>query len=88
MQQQKDTLDGLFVEINEIEKQHASKHRSRKIAHHLQPFVSFIERYASAVDVAVQGTLNPASLIWGSLRAMLVVRDRDLGSCFSLILSM
>jgi hypothetical protein len=70
---QEDTLQALFVEVRNLERRHASKRRSRTVAHHLQPLVAFVERYASAVDAAVQGSLNPASLIWGLLRALLVV---------------
>jgi len=70
---QENTLQALLLEVRNLESQHASKRRSRTVAHHLQPLVAFVERYASAVDVAVQGSLNPASLIWGLLRALLVV---------------
>jgi hypothetical protein len=70
---QEDTLKALLVEVGNLERQHASKRRSRTIARYLQPLVGFVERYAAAVDAAVQGSLNPASLIWGLLRALLVV---------------
>ena len=71
---QQDALDELFVDLRTLEKVNASKRLSRRIALRLQPLVTFVDRYAVAVDVAIQGTPSPATLIWGSLRALLIVR--------------
>lgn len=70
---QKDALDELYAEIVNIDRKHSSHRLSRRVAHRLQPLLAFVDRYAASLDVVSQGMLKPVSLIWGSLRALLVV---------------
>lgn len=66
-------LRDLLAEIEALDKAHSSIRRSRKVAHRLKPFIDFVERYSPAVDVGVQGVPSPAIVIWGCLRAIIVV---------------
>ena len=70
---QSDALKELRIEIQSLDKFHLTTRKSRQIARRLQPFVDFIERYSPAVDVGIQGTVSPATLIWGCLRAIIIV---------------
>lgn len=67
------TLDELWQQIIILEEQHSARSITRKVGRCLNPLISFIERFSPAVDIAVQGTINPAALVWGAMRALLVV---------------
>ena len=66
-------LKSLLAEIEQLDRGHAASRKSRKVAHRLQPFLAFVERYSSAVDVGIQGVPSPAAVVWGCLRAVLTV---------------
>jgi hypothetical protein len=69
---QNQALRLLLDEIHVLDQAHKSQRTSRKIATRLQPLVAFVDRYAVALDVAVQGTCKPAAIIWGALRSLFV----------------
>lgn len=71
------TLEELWQQILILEEQHSARSITRKAGKCLQPLISFIERFGPAVDVAVQGTINPAALAWGAMRALLVVSHEN-----------
>lgn len=72
-QSQSDALIALRSEIQTLDRWHLTNRKSRQIARRLEPLMSFVEHYSSAVDVTVQGAVSPASLIWGCLRAIIMV---------------
>jgi hypothetical protein len=63
----------LLGDINTLDREHTSQRLSRKVAKKPQPLIFFVDRYAPALDVAVQGIYNPAALVWGLLRASVFV---------------
>lgn len=69
----KTAYENLIAEVSVLDKKHAASNPARRIGRRLQPLIDFVERYAIAIDVAVQGTLSPATLVWGALRGLLVV---------------
>jgi hypothetical protein len=69
---QNQALQLLLDEIHALDQAHKSRRTSRKIAIRLQPLVAFVDRYATALDVAVQGTCKPVAIIWGALRTLFV----------------
>jgi hypothetical protein len=78
-QSKRATLDELWQLILILEQQHNARSITRKVGKYLQPLISFIERFSPAVDVAVQGTINPAALAWGAIRVLLVVSYENYG---------
>jgi len=56
-----------------LEERHKAHSITRKVGKNLQPLILFIERFSPAVDIALQGTINPAAIAWGAMRALLVV---------------
>lgn len=69
---QSQALQLLLEEIHVLDQAHKSRRLSRKVATSLHPLITFIDHYAIAIDVAVQGTCEPAVIIWGALRALFV----------------
>ena len=67
------TLDELWQQILILEEQHSARSMTRRVGKSLQPLILFVERFTPAIDVAVQGTINPAALAWGAMRALLIV---------------
>ena len=67
------TIQDLMSDVRKIDERQVSRTNSRKLAPRLQPLVRFIERYAAAIDVGVQGSRNAAAIVWGLLRAALKV---------------
>jgi hypothetical protein len=72
----KTAFEELLAEVFALDEQHAASNSSRRVARRLQPLIGFVERYAVAVDVAVQGCPSPAILVWGALRGLLIVSIR------------
>ena len=70
------TLEELWQQILILEEKHRARSTTRKVGKYLLPLISFIERFSPAIDVAVQGTINPAALAWGAMRALLVVSPK------------
>lgn len=71
------TLDELWQQILILEEQHSTRSMTRRVGKSLQPLILFVERFTPAIDVAVQGTINPAALAWGAMRALLIVSSED-----------
>jgi hypothetical protein len=68
----------LLSEIQALDKTHTASRTSRKVAHRLQPFVAFVERYSPAIDVGIQGISPLATVVWGCLRVIFVVSQHQL----------
>ena len=75
---QSSTWKELLSEIQALDKAHTASRTSRKVAHRLQPFVAFVERYSPAIDVGIQGISSPATVVWGCLRVIFVVSQHQL----------
>ena len=63
-------------------KQAEQKRCSRNVAKRLGPLIDFIDRYAKAVDVIVQGTVSPVTLAWGLLRSLIEVSSILISSLY------
>lgn len=77
------TFDDVMLEVKNIEKQQNASSVTRKLGTRLQPFVTFIERYAMAVDTMVQAYPLPSALIWGIIRMLVVVCISNFMSSFT-----
>lgn len=65
-------IQGVLQEIHVLSKASSSTRASR-ILGIITPFISFIDRYALAIDTFCQFNPAPSALIWGSLRVLLQV---------------
>jgi hypothetical protein len=65
----------LLYDASAAQKEHETKSRGRKVVENLQPLVSAIEQYGSALDVYSNAYPLVLSPLWGSIRVVLHVSD-------------
>lgn len=63
----------IFYDASAAEKRHEASSTSRRLMHKLQPFVAAIEQYGQALDVYSNASPLAMSLVWGSIRVLLLV---------------
>ncbi|KIW86271.1 hypothetical protein Z517_01666 [Fonsecaea pedrosoi CBS 271.37] len=66
-------FEDVVSEVQRLERKQAASSRTRKIQSRIGPFLDFLERYGRALDSATQARPVPFSLVWGLVRAVLVV---------------
>jgi hypothetical protein len=66
------TLNDLFTTVHILDARQRDESQARQISVRMEPLISFVERYAKAVDILSQG-LPMAAFVWGSLRILLEV---------------
>jgi hypothetical protein len=77
------SLQDVLRALNKAELRYASLCKPGSFTKRLEPLLNFLERYSKAVDVVVQGTLNPVAVAWGVIRILIEVTGIDLLECFS-----
>ncbi|KAI9642687.1 hypothetical protein NHQ30_008418 [Ciborinia camelliae] len=65
-------IDDVWREVRALERHHFASSRYRKVGKTIEPVIDFLTRFSPVVDMMVQGT-SSASLVWGSLKAVLMV---------------
>jgi hypothetical protein len=71
------TLQHVVLEVQRLDERQVATSISRKIGSRIDPLISFLQRYARALDTMVQAYPYPSALIWGLLRVLLVVSSVD-----------
>jgi len=66
------TLNDLLTTVHILDARQRDESLARQISVRMEPLISFIERYAKAVDIMSQG-LSMTAFVWGSLRILLEV---------------
>ncbi|CAD6445346.1 a9bb4458-a7ff-4557-b5c9-8001b7ffca93, partial [Sclerotinia trifoliorum] len=66
------SIDEVWLEVRALEHPKFASSRYRKVGKTIEPVIDFLTRFAPVVDMMVQGS-SSASLIWGSLKAVLMV---------------
>ena len=67
------TLAEVLVNVQGMNRLHSASSMSRSLTRRLEPFLSFLDRHAKALDSMVQVHPNPSALIWGIIRVVLEV---------------
>jgi hypothetical protein len=67
------TLKDVLVNVHDLDRQHATSSKTRNLIRRLEPFLSFLDRHAKALDSIAQVRPNPSALIWGLVRVLLEV---------------
>ena len=70
--QQPINIDDVWREVRALERHRFASSRYRKVGKTIEPVIDFLTRFSPVVDMMVQGT-SSASLVWGSLKAVLMV---------------
>lgn len=65
-------IDDVWREVRALERHNFASSRYRKVGKTIEPIIDFLTRFSPVVDMMVQGT-SSASLVWGSLKAVLMV---------------
>lgn len=65
------SLQDVLQALLEAELRHASMCKLRSFTKRLEPLINFLDRYSKAIDVLVQGSLNPVAVAWGITRALI-----------------
>lgn len=68
------SMEDVLHEVQNLETQHLSKSRFRRLTRRMEPLIDFLIRYSPAVDMMVQYEVAPSALIWGVLKVLLEVR--------------
>ena len=68
------SLQDFKAEAQSLQTSNVFRSRAHRFIMALDPLVLFLSRYASVVDTMVQYDVNPSTIVWGSLKALLVVR--------------
>jgi hypothetical protein len=66
-------IEDVWKEVRALERQHFASSRYRRIGRTMEPVIDFFEKFSSALDTMVQYGASPVVLVWGSLKAVLVV---------------
>jgi len=68
------TAQDVVAEIRLIENTHTDQSRTRQCLDKLQPFITWLDKFGVALDVFANADAHGIlSLVWGSLRLLLVV---------------
>lgn len=68
-------VDGVLSELNQLDGQNADQSKAWKLKRAIQPLLQALEPFGPAMDVLCQTEPNGVlSLVWGSLRIVIVVR--------------
>lgn len=73
------SLENLFYTASVAQKEHKAESKSRAISSRLEPFVTAIDQYGSALDVVSNTYSLAMAPLWGSIRVLLHVSLRVLG---------
>lgn len=65
-------LENVWREVRALETHHSSSNRFTRIRRTIEPVIDFFATFSPVFDTMTNGTAS-ASLIWGSLKAVLVV---------------
>ncbi|ESZ90972.1 hypothetical protein SBOR_8635 [Sclerotinia borealis F-4128] len=65
-------IDDVWREVRALERHNFASSRYRKVGKTIEPVIDFLTRFSPVVDMMVQGT-SSASLVWGSLKVVLMV---------------
>lgn len=74
------SLENLFYSASVAQKDHEAESTLRAISSKLEPFVTAIDQYGSALDVISNTYSLAMAPLWGSIRVLLHVSPRFLGS--------
>jgi hypothetical protein len=66
-------IEDVWREVRALERHHFASSRYRRIGRTIEPVIDFFTRFSPVLDTMSQYGSNSATLIWGSLKAMLVV---------------
>ena len=69
------SLENLFYSASAAQKQHEEMSKSRAISARLEPFVTAIDQYATALDVYSSTYSLAMGPLWGSIRVLLHVES-------------
>lgn len=68
------TADDVVSELQRLDAEQADSSRGRQYLQRLQPLTRFLEKFGQALDLFAQADAHGVlSLVWGSLRVVLVV---------------
>jgi hypothetical protein len=67
-------IEDVSGELKLLDDHYSSNTNSRLSSRKIAPLVDFLTLYNPAVDIAVQSDPAPSALVWGSLKALLLVR--------------
>lgn len=65
-------IDDVWREVRALERHNFASSRYRKVGKTIEPVIDFLTRFSPVVDMMVQGS-SSASLVWGSLKAVLMI---------------
>jgi hypothetical protein len=66
-------IEDVWREVRALERHHFATSRYRQIGRTIEPVIDFFTRFSPVLDTMSQYGSNSATLVWGSLKAMLVV---------------
>ena len=67
----------LFDDIHILEQRHKDKSLTRRLLQKAEPLIRRLERYGKALDVISQAKPEVLSLLWGGIRIVLHVCNKD-----------
>jgi hypothetical protein len=67
------TVNDILQDVQILERKQSIFSRSRQVSRRIQPAISFLQRYAMAIDTEVQFSPQPSALAWGCLRFLIQV---------------
>ena len=74
------SLENLFYSASAAQKEHEEMSKSRAISARLEPFVTAIDQYATALDVYSNTYSLATGPLWGSIRVLLHVESSPTSS--------
>ena len=66
-------VEDVWREVRALERHKSASSRYREIGSTMEPIIDFFTRYTPVLDTAVQSGSSVAVLVWGSLKAVLLV---------------
>jgi len=67
-------VEDVWKEVRALERHHLASSRYRDISRTMEPVIDFLTRFTPVVNTFVQNGSGSATFVWGSLKAVLVVR--------------
>jgi|SRR5271168_3819042 len=66
-------VEDVWREVRALERRHFASSRYRRIGRTMEPVIDFFTRFSPVLDSMVQYGTSSATIVWGSLKAVLVV---------------
>ncbi|KAH8758170.1 hypothetical protein F5882DRAFT_453880 [Hyaloscypha sp. PMI_1271] len=70
-------VEDVWSEVRALERHHLASRRYRHISGTIEPVIDFLSRFTPVVDTFAQYGSSSAALIWGSLKAVLVIAQKS-----------